>query len=157
MPRRNVPCKARPEALLLGGLATHSLLSVSPRPIHVDVDAQPAASPSDRIPGRLSSAHRADRTDGSGSRSVREQRCSSESQLRLFEFERRQNKHTTRPPHPCPLDDDDVNHPSVRYTPAEHERRAERARTVHAFGATPVKTSRTQEHRTQEHRTTTCA
>lgn len=30
------------------------------------------------------------------------------------------------------MDDDDVNHPSVRYAP-EHERRAERARTVHAF------------------------
>lgn len=40
------------------------------------------------------------------------------------------------------MDDDDVNHPSVRYGP-EHERRAERARTVHAFDRA------SEEHKTQ--------
>jgi hypothetical protein len=153
VPRRNVPCKARPEALLLGGLATHSPLS------QPETDTRRRRRPTRRVSLGPYTWTPLVRTPCRSHRRLWIQICPGATlleRLKNFVYSKDDKTNTRRDlPIPCPLDDDDVNHPSVRYTPAEHERRAERARTVHAFGATPVKTS--TKHRTQEHRTTTCA
>ena len=156
MPRRNVPCKARPEALLLGGLATHSPLS------QPETDTRRRRRPTRRVslgrtvyldasrPHTVPIAPTALDPDLSGSNVAR-----ATQKLRLFE--RRQNKHTTRPPHPVPVGRR-RRKPSVRPLHARGTRATSREGTnstcIRGHASEDEQNARTQN---TEHRTTTCA